>query len=101
MFKTPTVRNIELTAPYMHNGAFKTLEEVVEFYDLGGGQGLGLEMPSQTLSADHLNFTEEEEEALIAFMKSLTDTSGLTSRPKKLPKFESSALNMRKIGGVY
>jgi cytochrome c peroxidase len=31
-FKTPTIRNIELTAPYMHNGVFKTLEEVIDFY---------------------------------------------------------------------
>ena len=41
-FKTPTLRNIELTAPYMHNGVFKTLEEVVDFYDGGGGHGLGI-----------------------------------------------------------
>jgi len=37
MFKTPTVRNVELTAPYMHNGVYKTLEEVVDFYNKGGG----------------------------------------------------------------
>ncbi|HTE13005.1 MAG TPA: cytochrome c peroxidase, partial [Chitinophagaceae bacterium] len=38
-FKTPTLRNIALTAPYMHNGVYKTLEEVIDFYDKGGGRG--------------------------------------------------------------
>jgi cytochrome c peroxidase len=40
-FKTPTLRNVAVTAPYMHNGAYATLEEVVEFYDLGGGNRIG------------------------------------------------------------
>ena len=39
-FKTPTVRNVEYTFPYMHNGAYKTLEDVMEFYNNGGGKGL-------------------------------------------------------------
>jgi cytochrome c peroxidase len=38
-FKTPALRNIALTASYMHNGAYKTPEEVIDFYDKGGGQG--------------------------------------------------------------
>lgn len=83
-FKTPTVRNIELTAPYMHNGVFATLEEVIEFYDRGGGAGLGLEVETQTLSPSKLEFTEEEEEALLAFMRSLTDTTGVVSRPRSV-----------------
>lgn len=72
-FKTPTIRNIALTAPYMHNGAFQTLEKVMEFYDLGGGSGIGIQLEHQTLPADALNLTEEEEENIIAFMKTLTD----------------------------
>lgn len=72
-FKTPTVRNIALTAPYMHNGVFKTLEEVVSFYNKGGGQGLGYEVENQTLPFDKLNLTVKEEQALVAFMKTLTD----------------------------
>ncbi|WP_396600528.1 cytochrome-c peroxidase [Algibacter sp. R77976] len=72
-FKTSTVRNIELTAPYMHNGAFKTLEEVLDFYNFGGGQGMGLDVPYQTLPPDSLNLKKKESEAIIAFMKSLTD----------------------------
>ena len=74
-FKTPTLRNIELTAPYMHNGVFKTLEEVVEFYNRGGGAGLGLHMINQTLPDDKLHLTGPEKKSLVAFMKSLTDTS--------------------------
>lgn len=72
-FKTMTVRNIEKTAPYMHNGAYQTLEEVMEFYDVGGGLGMGFDVPLQTLPSDSLHLTEEEEEAIIAFMKTLTD----------------------------
>lgn len=79
-FKTPTVRNIELTAPYMHNGVFKTLEEVVDFYDRGGGVGMGLDVPNQTLPADRLNLTAAEKKDLIAFMRSLTDIEGASGK---------------------
>ena len=79
-FKTPTLRNVELTAPYMHNGVFETLEQVVDFYDEGGGR-LGLDLAHQTLSADSVHLSREEPGALVAFMKSLTDTAGMTARP--------------------
>lgn len=72
-FKTPTIRNIELTTPYMHNGVYKTLEEVVDFYNDGGGIGLGFDLPNQTLPEDKLNLTEIEKKQLIAFMRTLTD----------------------------
>ncbi|HVD98097.1 MAG TPA: cytochrome c peroxidase [Cytophagaceae bacterium] len=70
-FKTPTVRNATLTAPYMHNGVFSTLEEVIDFYNQGGGVGMGIDLPNQTLSPDKLNLSEKEKAALIAFIKSL------------------------------
>ncbi|MBC7873727.1 MAG: hypothetical protein H7Y01_07025, partial [Ferruginibacter sp.] len=44
-FKTPTVRNAEKTAPYMHNGVYKTLDDVVEFYHKGGGVGIDIPLP--------------------------------------------------------
>jgi cytochrome c peroxidase len=72
-FKTPTIRNSALTAPYMHNGVYKTLEEVVDFYNDGGGSGLGFNLPNQTLPTDKLNLTPLEKKQLIAFMKTLTD----------------------------
>ena len=73
-FKTATVRNITYTAPYMHNGVYQTLEEVITFYNVGGGQGMGLDVPYQTLPPDSLNLSEEEQKALIAFMKTLSDS---------------------------
>lgn len=72
-FKTPTVRNIALTAPYMHNGVFQSLEQVIDFYDRGGGAGLGINEPYQTLPSERLNLSKLEKQALIDFLKSLTD----------------------------
>lgn len=76
-FKTPTVRNISVTAPYMHNGVYATLEEVIEFYHKGGGKGLGYDVPNQTLPFDSLNLNPQEKEDIILFLKSLTDTAGV------------------------
>lgn len=73
-FKTPTLRNITLTAPYMHNGVYTTLEEVIDFYNKGGGAGLGYELPNQTLAPDKLELTETEKRELIAFLHTITDT---------------------------
>lgn len=72
-FKTPTLRNIEKTSPYMHNGVYKTLEEVVDFYNQGGGKGLGFDLQNQTLPETKLNLTESEQKDLVAFLKSLTE----------------------------
>ncbi|MBA6315928.1 cytochrome-c peroxidase [Cellulophaga baltica] len=73
-FKTPTVRNVEKTAPYMHNGVYTSLEQVVDFYNRGGGQGIGIEEAYQTLPFDNLNLTKKEQAELVAFMKTLTDS---------------------------
>jgi cytochrome c peroxidase len=100
MFKTPTVRNIELTAPYMHNGAYSTLEEVMEFYNDGGGVGLGFHVPNQTLSDEKLNLTKKEISELISFMKSLTDNP-FESKPDRLPVFDTIIDTKRTIGGEY
>ena len=74
-FKTATLRNIALTAPYMHNGVFHTLEEVLDFYNNGGGSGLNIAPETQTLPSDKLNLTSKEIKDIIAFMKTLTDTT--------------------------
>lgn len=78
-FKTVTIRNAAVTAPYFHNGAYKTLEQVIDFYDHGGAAGIGLgsELPNQTLAPDSLHLTRYEKGALIAFLRSLTDSSAL------------------------
>lgn len=99
-FKTPTLRNVELTAPYMHNGTFATLEDVMEFYEHGGGAGMGLDVPNQTLPPDRLNLTAEEKADIIAFLKALTDTTGLPGRPEKLPEMAGVA-SARNVGGRY
>ncbi len=72
-FKTPTVRNVEKTAPYMHNGSFKNLVDVVEFYHKGGGVGIGIALPFQSLPFDSLILNSTEKKSIVAFMKTLTD----------------------------
>jgi len=76
-FKTTTLRNIAKTAPYMHNGVYKTLEEVLDFYNRGGGAGIGIHLDNQTLSPDPLNLTKTEMNAIIAFLNTLTDAEDI------------------------
>jgi cytochrome c peroxidase len=70
-FKTTTARNTEKTAPYMHNGVFSNYEELMEFYNNGGGAGHNLDVPNQTLSSDSLGLTKGEINAIILFLRSL------------------------------
>ena len=100
-FKTPTIRNSALTAPYMHNGIYKTLDDVIDFYNKGGGQGIGINISHQTLPFDSLQLTKEEIKNIKSFMLSLNDTIGLTRKPKRLPAFKDEKLNHRVIGGEY
>ncbi len=101
-FKIPTLRNIEITGPYMHNGVFRTLEEVIEFYNVGGGAGLGYDVPNQTLSPEPLKLSEDEKFKLLLFLKTLTDTANLTTPPAFLPEFsDNPLLNARPVGGDY
>ncbi|WP_460941040.1 cytochrome-c peroxidase [Spirosoma humi] len=101
-FKTPSVRNVALTAPYMHNGVYQTLEQVVDFYNRGGGRGIGIRLDGQTLPETALNLTKGEQKALVDFLKALTDTTGLSHRPARLPTIDGSTnLNRRKAGGRY
>lgn len=79
-FKTPTIRSITETAPYMHDGAFKTLEEVVEFLDQGGGSN-----PNLSPLVKPLNLTAEEKSDLVTFLKALAGEPIPFSMPK-LPK---------------
>jgi cytochrome c peroxidase len=70
-FKTPGLRNISLTSPYMHNGVYKNLQQVVDFYNNGGGNGLGIQISNQTLPSNALNLNKKEKENLIHFMNAL------------------------------
>jgi len=102
-FKTVTIRNVKATAPYMHNGVYKTLEEVMEFYNNGGGAGIGIHLENQTLPTDSLGLSKSEIKSIIAFMNSLTDYSDLNKKPKKLPLHtqKNHDINRRVIGGRY
>lgn len=101
-FKTPGLRNVALTAPYMHNGVFNTLDEVMDFYNGGGGKGWGIDVPNQTLSSDSLRLNKDEKQKIISFLNALTDTAGLTSVPSALPSFpDDPVLEHRVIGGAY
>ena len=61
------------TYPYMHNGSMKTLQQVLDFYNRGGGEGLGMKVPGQTLPAHPLHLSETEINHIIAFLQALTD----------------------------
>jgi cytochrome c peroxidase len=82
-FKAPTLRNIALTAPYMHNGAFNTLEEVVDFYAKGGGRDEGVE--NVDIHVIGFDLTDQEKADLVAFMYALTDESNLPEIPTSVP----------------
>jgi parallel beta-helix repeat protein len=82
-FKVPTLRNIVLTAPYMHNGIFSTLEEVIDFYARGGGRADGNENVDSLVRPFEL--TDQEKSDLIAFLYSLTDESQLPQLPASVP----------------
>jgi len=70
MFKVPGLRNITVTAPYMHDGSISTLEAVIDHYDSGG-----FEHPNKSDRIKPLNLTTAEKEALLAFLRTLTDHS--------------------------
>ena len=77
-FKIPSLRNIDLTGPYMHDGRFETLEEVIDHYNEGLQSHPYLDYVLRDYSKDgvepiHLNLTSEEKTALVTFLKTLTD----------------------------
>jgi cytochrome c peroxidase len=79
-FKTPTVRDVEKTAPYMHDGSLETLEQVVEHYNKGG-------TPNPYLDKDmpKLNLTDQEKKDVVAFMKALTGKDSTVALPTLPP----------------
>ncbi len=106
-FKTPTIRDIVNTGPYMHDGSEKTLEEVVDFYNKGGN-------PNPALDKDMkpLNLTDQEKADVVAFMKGLTgetrvvalpslppDADGKTIDPKKA--LAASGTDFRALGAIH
>ena len=84
-FKTPSLRNIEKTAPYMHDGRFNTLEEVIDFY-LSGAHGNSPNLdPSMHALQYEVYLSPEHKAALVSFLKTLTDETYLTNEEYSNP----------------
>jgi cytochrome c peroxidase len=71
-FRVPPLRDLVHTAPYMHNGVFDTLEEVVEFYNEGGGKARGFSVPNQSEFVTPLGLETKEQQQLVAFLKTMS-----------------------------
>ena len=68
-FKTPSLRNVALTGPYMHDGSFRNLMDIVEYYNAGGYYS-----PNKSDLIKPLHLTDDEKQALVAFLNALTGT---------------------------
>ncbi|MCB9447308.1 MAG: cytochrome-c peroxidase [Flavobacteriales bacterium] len=85
-FKTPTLRNIELTAPYMHDGRFGSLEEVVHHYNLDVQPSATLDpIMTKPMRGLELELTQQEEKDLVSFLKALTDTTFIYDKAHQSP----------------
>ena len=79
-FRTPSLREVKYTGPYMHNGVFTTLQEVVDFYDQGGGKG-----SNKSPLMHPLKLSAQEKKDLIGFIEALSMTEPLIHKDPKLP----------------
>ena len=96
-FKAPTLRNIALTAPYMHDGSIATLEEVIEHYVAGGrtihtgkNAGVGSKNPLKSHFISGFKLNQREKQDLLEFLRSLTDESFITNPAFSDPDKSSS-----------
>ena len=96
-FRVPSLRNVELRAPYMHNGRFATLEEVVEFYNRGGD----FNAPNKDPRVRPRNLTQQQKNALLAFLRRpLTDTRvGAEQAPFDRPTLYTESSHVPTIEG--
>jgi len=81
-FRTPSLRELKYTAPYMHNGVLRTLEEVVAFYDRGGGDD-----PNKSKLIRPLGLTEQEKKDLVAFLLSLSSDQPIIVEWPEIPDY--------------
>ncbi len=81
-FRTPSLRELKYTAPFMHNGAFFELDEVIDFYDEGGGEDA-----NKSPLLKKLGLSDEEKEDLLAFLESLSSDEPLLMKPPELPPY--------------
>ena len=94
-FRAPSLRNVAVTAPYMHDGSVATQEEVLDFYAASGRvirsglyAGDGRVNPYKSGLVNQINFTEQDKADLVAFLKTLTDQGFLTN-----PRFSKPAIS--------
>jgi cytochrome c peroxidase len=80
-FRTPSLRELRYTAPYMHNGVFATLREVVDFFDQGGGEG-----PNKAPQLRPLGLGATDKKDLVAFLESLSMDQPLLLAPPRVPE---------------
>src|SRR5262249_51906546 len=92
-FRAPTLRNIAVTSPYMHDGSIATLSEVIDHYAAGGRTirsgpyaGVGHDNPNKAANVRGFQLTEAEKSDLVEFLKSLTDTEFLTTSSLSDPR---------------
>jgi cytochrome c peroxidase len=78
MFKVPSLRNVEFTGPYMHDGSVKSLKEVIDHYNSGGAKHI-----NKSIKIQALNLADDEKKALVAFLKSLSDREFITNEKYK------------------
>lgn len=90
-FKIPSLRNIELTSPYMHDGRFATLEEVMEFYSEGVNQSANIDSKMRFAHQNGIHLTGEEKYKIIAFLKTLTDSAFIAN-----PEFSDPFIGISK-----
>jgi cytochrome c peroxidase len=81
-FRTPSLRELKYTAPFMHNGIFYTLDEVVDFYNKGGGAG-----PNKSPLIKPLGLNDQEKKDLVAFLEALSMDKPFLMDPPKLPPY--------------
>jgi cytochrome c peroxidase len=81
-FRTPSLRELKYTPPYMHNGVFFTLEEVIDFYDQGGG-----DLPGKSPLLGRLGLSAQEKKDLVAFLLSLSSDRPLVVLAPRLPDY--------------
>jgi cytochrome c peroxidase len=84
-FRTPSLRELKYTAPFMHNGIFYTLDEVVDFYNKGGGAA---NWPNKTPLLKPLGLTDQEKKDLVAFLEALSMDKPLLMDAPKLPPYQ-------------
>lgn len=84
-FKVPSLRNIEVSSPYMHDGRFTTLEEVVEHYNIGIEVSSSVDPALLATTSTGLMLSEQDKQDLVAFLKTLTDEQFLTNSEFESP----------------